>query len=62
MQWQEQEMMDMKMSLFFSTPFTEWMEEIVVSYLVRACQSLAPGQEDLHAEVRSDTFPTSGFT
>lgn len=33
-QWQEQEMMDMKMSFF--PPFTEWMGENVVSYLVRA--------------------------
>lgn len=37
--WQEQEMMDMKMSCFFFfllLPFTEWTEENVVSYLVRA--------------------------
>lgn len=51
-QWQEQEMMDMKMGL--PPPPLHWVDGRICGVI--SCQSLAPGQEDIQAEVRPATF------
>lgn len=50
----EQEMMDMKMSLFFFYPRLPWVDGRKCGVI--SCQSLACSQEDIHAEVQPVAF------